>query len=138
MTAAKNMQQGGGADRRRARRRPILESFSLFIVVPKKGVHRLSVHDLSEVGMGFDLDTEGESVADFPLKTGDLIEVRFYLNQSLYLPLALEVARVDERAGVRKVGAAFKDPKDPSYQGYLAFLKMLDGIVDLVRLENSG
>jgi hypothetical protein len=126
---------GSGVERRRGKRRPILESFSLFIVVPRKGVHRLAVRDLSEVGMGFDLDTEGESATDFPLKAGDPVEVRFYLNQSLFLPLTLEIARVEEKGGVRRVGAAFNNPKDLGYQGYLSFLKMLDGILDLVQFD---
>jgi hypothetical protein len=125
----------GGAERRRARRRPIINTFSLFVNVPKKGVHRLKVHDVSELGIGFDLDTEGESAEDYPVAAGDTVDIRFYLNQSLFIPLSLEVIRVGAQGGVRRVGAEFRDKKDPGYQALASFLKMLDGILEVVRMD---
>ena len=73
-------------ERRRSRRRPILETFSMFCVVPKKGVYRLpGARRESDQGIGFDLDTEGEELHGFSLKLGvSRSRVHFYLNQSLF------------------------------------------------------
>ncbi|MGZ3698067.1 MAG: PilZ domain-containing protein [Bdellovibrionota bacterium] len=135
MSATPKNASGGGAERRRAKRRPILHSFSVFVVVPKKGVHRLQVHDLSDLGMGFDVDMEGDATADYPIKQGDEIDVRFYLNQSLFIPLSVTVARLETKGDVRRIGAEFGDKKAPNYQAFLAFLTMLDSIADVVQLE---
>jgi len=123
------------AERRRTPRRPVLDSFSLFVVIPKKGIHRLQVHDLSDHGMCFDLETEGEAAEDFPIATGESIDLRFYLNQSLYLPLSFDVVRVEDKKLVRRVGAEFADKKSKNYQAFLSFLQMLDTIIDSVRLD---
>jgi hypothetical protein len=122
---------GSGIERRKARRRPILATFSLFGVVPRKGPHRLPIHDVSDLGIGFDLDTEGELPEEFPLEHGEKLEIQFYLNQSLFLPLELEIVRVEKAGGVRKVGAAISDKSSPSYKAYLAFLTLLDAIADI-------
>lgn len=129
-----------GIERRRTRRRPIIETFSIFCVVPKKGPYRLAVHDVSDQGIGFDLDMEGEDIQSFALKLGEPLEVYFYLNQSLYLPLEVKVARIEERNGespgqgkVRRIGAEF-DSKAPVHAGFSAFLKMLDAIADVAKI----
>ena len=113
-------------ERRRSKRRPILDTFSLFIVVPKKGVHRLQIHDLSDQGIGFDLDIDGEAASDFPVKAKENLDVQLYLNQSLYLDLKLQVARIEEGGAVRRVGAEFTDRSSPSFKALAAFLQMLD------------
>ena len=123
-----------GIERRNARRRPLLESFSFFVVVPRKGVHRLRIHDVSDLGMLFDLDMEGESQLDFPLVKGEVLDVQFYLNQSLYLPLSVQVARIEKHDTMRRVGTEIADTKSKSYKAFLSFLTMLDAIVDEVRL----
>jgi hypothetical protein len=129
-------EQTGGIERRRARRRPIIETFSIFCIVPKKGVHRLQIHDLSENGIGFDLDTEGEEPGAFPLKSGDQLDLHFYLNQSLYLPISVRVARIEERNQLRRIGAEF-NTKDKGFQAIAAFLKLLDAIVDVAQIQSG-
>lgn len=128
-----------GIDRRRTRRRPIIETFSMFCVVPKKGPYRLAIHDVSDQGIGFDLDMDGEDTQAFALKLGEQLEVHLYLNQSLYLPLSVKVARIEVRNGqdsaqgkVRRIGAEL-DSKDPVHAGFAAFLKMLDAIADVAK-----
>jgi hypothetical protein len=132
-----------GSERRRTRRRPILETFSMFCVVPKKGMHRLPLYDVSDHGIGFDIDLDVEGMEEdqaFSLKLGEPMEVHFYLNQSLYLPLKGKVARIVERNGeapgqgkIRRIGAEI-DPKDPAHAGFAAFLKMLDAITDIAKI----
>ena len=127
----------GGVERRRARRRPILDSFSLFITIPKKGVHRLRIHDASELGLGFEFDTEGELIDDFPVAPGEAVDVRLYLNQSLYLPLSVSVARVQPGEAGRRVGAEFSERSSPSYRAFQSFLALLDQLVDAGRLTSD-
>jgi hypothetical protein len=119
-----------GAERRKTKRRPVLDTFSLFVVVPKKGMHRLQVHDLSEGGLGFDLDIDGENFDEFPAKVGEQIEVHLYLNQSLYLPLAAQIARVEDTKTVRRVGAEIVEKGSPSAKAFAAFLQMLDVVTE--------
>jgi hypothetical protein len=126
-------------ERRRAQRRSILESFSVFVVVPKKGIHRLPLRDLSPLGIGFDLDVEGESPESFQLKEKAQLELQFFLNQSLYLPLLVEVKRIetDSKTGLRRVGGEFLDTTAPGHRALVAFVEMLDRIEDVARLGKS-
>ena len=117
----------------------------MFCVVPKKGIHRLQVHDVSDHGIGFGLDLEGEETIGFSLQSGELLDVHFYLNQSLYLPLSVKVARIEDRnvgdehgsqppARVRRIGAEF-DNKDKGHNAFLAFLQMLDAISEVAQIQ---
>ncbi len=127
----------GGMERRKHARRPILNSFSLFVVVPKKGFHRLPIHDVSDYGLGFDLDTEGESFADFPISSGEVIEVQFYMNQSLYIPLNVKVAQLKVEGPVRRVGVELTDRDSKTTKALQAFVNMLDQVVDAAKLVSG-
>jgi hypothetical protein len=120
-----------GAERRKTKRRPILDTFSLFAVVPKKGMHRLLVHDVSEGGLGFDLDIDGESFDEFPVKAGEKLEVHLYLNQSLYLPLSVQIARLEDSKTVRRVGTELVNATSPESKAFASFLQMLDVVADV-------
>ena len=122
-------------ERRRAKRRRILNTFFLFIVIPKKGTHRLEISDVSDSGILFSLDLEGEAPADFPLKTGEVLDLRLYLNHSLYLPLSVKVLRIEEQNQMRKVAGEFVDSGSKGNKGFSAFLQMLDEAVDIAKLD---
>jgi hypothetical protein len=124
-------------ERRRSKRRPILDTFSLFCVVPKKGVHRLQVHDLSDLGMGFDLDIDGESLEEFKINPKEKLTVQLYLNQSLYLNLEVQVMRIEDSRGVRRVGAEFTDRSNAAYKAFAAFLQMLDLLGEAAQISSS-
>ncbi len=124
-----------GIERRRARRRPILDTFAVHLVIPKKGLFRLTVHDLSEIGIGFDLDIEGENSQSFPVKSGDNIDVRLYLNQSLFIPLEVRVARVEEQYRVRRVGAEFSSQKNQYFEAFIGLMQFLDRMSDALKVE---
>lgn len=121
-------------EKRKTRRRPVLDSFSLSVVIPKKGPHRLVVSDVSEGGIGFTADTEGENLTDFLMKKGDVIEAHFYLNQSLFIPLALQIIRIEEKDGVRQVGAEFKSGNPQGLKGLHSFLQTLDQLADVAQI----
>lgn len=125
-------------ERRRSRRRPILDSFLFFVVVPKKGMARLKVADISDSGLGFDYDVGAEAQEDFPVKVGEQLDVHFYVNQSLYLPMKVKVMRVDVSQSVRRLGAEFTNVETPEHRGLLAVLQMVDQLVESGRFESNS
>ena len=125
--------RGSQNERRRAPRRPILDSFSLFVVIAKKGGHRLPVHDVSELVLGCNADIEGEGFC-VPLSVGDTLEIHLYLNQTLHIPLVVRLARVEEILGVRRLGAEFTQPASPANEALNSFLRMLDSISEVARI----
>jgi hypothetical protein len=126
--------KGGGRqekdERRRARRRPILETFSIFVSIPKKGGHRLRILDLSEKGIGFEFDAEGESIAAYPVTEGEVIDLSLYLNQTVSLPLSVTVVRIEERNGVRKIGGEIQEQDSKPYTALVAFLNFVDRLAE--------
>jgi hypothetical protein len=135
------MTEKSGIDRRGSKRRPILESFSFFVVVPNKGFHRLRVADLSETGVGFDYDIigEGEEAKEaFPVKIGEAFDLRFYLNQTLFLPMHVRVARIDDSKVIRRIGAEFAVTGTPEHEGLCAILDMIDLLSETVQFDSVG
>ncbi len=125
-----------GIDRRGSKRRPILESFSFFVVVPKKGFHRLRVVDMSESGVGFDYDIIGEMKDAFPVTVGETFDLQFYLNQTLYFPLHVKVMRIDDSKVLRRVGAEFTVTGTPEHAGLCAILDMIDRVSEIVQFDS--
>lgn len=123
-------------ERRRAERRPVLDTFAVFVVIPKKGMCRLKIHDMSELGLGFNLDVLREAHDDFSVRVGHSLDLRFYINQSLFLPLSVRVVRVDIQDGMHRVGAEFSEKNSPAYQAFLSFLQMLDRILEAVKISS--
>jgi hypothetical protein len=116
-----------GADRRKVKRRDILEKFSFYICVPKMGYARHKVNDISELGIGFTIETlDGE----FTLKAQEQLELHFYLNQSLYLPLKIQVMRQIDAASTQEVGAVFLDTQTAIHQTFLTLVKFLDQVTE--------
>ncbi len=113
-------------DRRKHLRRPILDTFSFFAVIPSKGSHQVKIHDLSEGGVGFDFDVEGENQAFSPLHTGDVLDLRLFLNQSLSIPIKVRIAVIRTGEGHRRVGGEWADQTSAGYQALLAFLNLID------------
>ena len=126
-----------GEDRRKSARRPILESFGFFVAVPAKGYHRLPVHDVSEHGVGFDLDVEGTGDEGFPLKEGEALEIHLYLNQSLYIPLTVKAVRISksDKKG-RSIGAEFQKLSGASMRALQALVKMLDSLSEIGKIAS--
>jgi hypothetical protein len=117
-----------GKERRKAKRRDILEKFSFYVCIPKLGFARHMVNDVSELGIGFTLDTLGE----FTLKKDESCSLHFYMNQSLYLPLEIQVMREQVTDQSQLVGAIFSDVTTAQYKTFLTLVNFLD------QLSESG
>ncbi len=113
-------------EKRKSKRREILEYFSFYACVPKIGYTRLKVNNVSETGIGFTIETFGE----IKLAKDDQCDLQFYLNQSLFLPLRIQVMRHDEQDGIQQVGAVFLDTGSSQYQTFLILVKLLDQLVE--------
>ncbi len=122
-------------EKRKSPRRPVLDSFSMFIVIPRKGDYRLKIHDLNSLGLGFDYDIDGESLQDSPISVGESFDVQLYLNQTLYLPLSIKVARIETREAIRKVGAELTEKTGKNYKAFQSFIQMLDILAESAKLS---
>ncbi len=114
-------------ERRQNSRRAILDHFSFYVSIPKLGGTRLKVMDVSEMGIGFHVSTLGE----FRLNPDEICELHFYVNQSLFLPLKIQVARQIDENQLQKIGAVFLDTTTPQHQAFLTLVKLLDQLVDV-------
>lgn len=111
----------GGVERRKFARKEVLETFHVFIVVPKLGQRRLQLRDVSEGGMAF-VAEESDGFA-----VGKALEIDFCINPNLKLPLSCKIVRVsDDESGDQKIGCEFDEK---SSKGHLAFVKFL-GLLD--------
>ncbi len=113
-------------DRRKTKRRSILDHFSFYVNVPKLGSTRLNLIDVSEMGIGFEIETLGE----FRLAKNEECELNFYLNQSLFLPLKIQVTRLEEVGEKQKIGAVFLDTTTQQHATFLTLVKLLDQLVE--------
>lgn len=114
-------------ERRKSKRREILENFSFYIQIPKLGPARHHVHNVSESGIGFIVESLG---GVFTLNKDEIVDLRFYLNQSLYLSLKIQVSRQEKKGETQEIGAVFLDTKSNQYQTFLSLVKFLDQITE--------
>ncbi|RME17298.1 MAG: PilZ domain-containing protein [Bdellovibrio sp.] len=93
-------------EERREVKRTILTGFiGAFAVIPQKGLLRVSVYDISESGIAFDVNEEN----GFLLKAGEPIAMRIYLNQQTYFPFLANIynIRTIPEENVVRFGAGF-------------------------------
>ena len=91
-------------ERRRVKRTILTEFISAYIVVPKRGLQNVSLYDISEHGLAFDLELDSGS-----FKVNEEIAMRVYLNHQTYFPFIVKVAnsRSLELEGVNRLGVNF-------------------------------
>jgi hypothetical protein len=91
-------------ERRKVRRTILSEFIGAFIVIPGQGLQRVSIYDISEDGLAFDLDSEFGS-----FKAGEEVAMRVYLNNQTYFPFIATVANTREvpEEGVSRHGCGF-------------------------------
>jgi hypothetical protein len=89
MAMLKQNKKESGEERRRARRTIIQESFNLFLVIPESlGMARVYMRDISKLGLSFRFELP------LPLKMGQELSTRVYLNPAFYLPIDCRVVRI--------------------------------------------
>ena len=91
-------------DRRSVKRTILTEFVGAFVVVPEKGLQRVSIYDISETGIAFDMGLE---MGQF--RVGEEVAMRVYLHHSTYFPFFVNVTNVRENLeeGSTRFGAGF-------------------------------
>lgn len=91
-------------ERRRVRRTILTEFIGAFVVIPGQGLMKVTLYDISETGIAFDMDLDKGQFA-----SGEEVAVRVYMNQNTYFPFTVKVKNlrtVDDESVVRH-GANF-------------------------------
>lgn len=92
------------AERRSVKRTILTEFIGGFAVIPQQGLQKISIYDISESGLAFDLKlNEGQ------FRVGEEVAVRIYFSQTSYIPVSVKVANIRsiEDEGVVRFGANF-------------------------------
>lgn len=91
-------------DRRAVKRTILSEFIGAFAVVPERGLVKVSLFDISENGLAFDVETGKGRFAQ-----GEQVAMRVYLNQFTYFPFVVHVenVRVIGEEGVFRHGTSF-------------------------------
>lgn len=75
------------SERRKVRRTLLSEFISAFALIPRKGLFKITLHDISENGMAFDIENKSGHFA-----VGEEVAMRVYLNHQTYFPFVVKVA----------------------------------------------
>ena len=121
-------------EKRHSKRRQILDYFSFYACIPKIGYSRLKIDNISETGIGFNIDTFGE----IQIHKDDQCDLQFYVNQSLFLPLKIQVMRHYEQDGIQKIGAVFLNTDSSEYKTYLTLVKLVDQLVEFGEIRTDS
>lgn len=91
-------------DRRQVRRTILTEFIGAYVVIPQQGLLKVSLYDISENGLSFDLSTD---LGKF--SRGEELAMRVYLNQYTYFPFVVKVRNVrpEGEEGSYRHGADF-------------------------------
>lgn len=76
-------------ERRQVRRTILSEFIGAMAVVPRKGLLKVNMYDISENGMGFDVDLKAGH-----FMVGEEVAMRVYLNQQTYFPFVVKIQNV--------------------------------------------
>jgi hypothetical protein len=93
-------------ERRDVKRTILTEFIGAFAVLPERGLMRISLYDISDRGISFDVElTEGRFLE------GEEVAMRVYLNHKTYFPFVTKItySRPIELDGITRHGANFAD-----------------------------
>ncbi len=89
MTARR--QEAISEERRKVRRTILAEFVAAYVLIPEKGLQKVSIYDISEDGLAMDLESQ---IGHF--RQGEEFAMRLYLSKDTYLPFIVRVRNVRE------------------------------------------
>lgn len=92
-------------EERRLVRRTILNGFvGACVLIPGRGLEKVHLHDISEDGIAFDLDSRKGS-----FQQGEQVAIRVYLNRDSFFPFVVDISNLREipHEGIIRHGASF-------------------------------
>jgi hypothetical protein len=109
-------------ERRDVKRTILTEFIGAFAVLPERGLLRISLYDISDRGISFDVDmTEGRFLE------GEEVAMRVYLNHKTYFPFITKItwSRPMEVDGIVRHGANFTPGtvNDVALQHFVKFIE---------------
>lgn len=92
------------SERRQVKRTILSEFISAYILIPEKGLQKVSIYDISAAGVAFDLDLSHGN-----LQEGEEVAMRVYLNQFTYFPFVVQISNVRtlQNEGITRHGCGF-------------------------------
>jgi hypothetical protein len=91
-------------ERRQVRRTLLTEFLGACVVVPQRGLQRVTIYNISENGIAFDMDVGAGRFAG-----GEEVAMRVYLNQFTYFPFIVRIQHIGDilDEGVIRHGTSF-------------------------------
>lgn len=91
-------------ERRELKRTILTEFIGAFIVLPERGLFKVSIYDISENGLSFDLDANQGK-----FENGDEVAMRVYMSKTTYFPFFVQISngRMIENESIIRHGALF-------------------------------
>lgn len=92
------------SERRQVRRTILTEFIGACVVIPRQGLMKVSIYDISETGVAFDLDPDMGA-----FHPGEELAMRVYMNYQTYFPFVIKIQNVRklDDQGVIRMGANF-------------------------------
>lgn len=121
-------------ERRQIKRTILTEFINAMVVVPEKGLLQVSIHDISEQGIAFDVESDHGS-----FKVDEEVSLRVYLNQKTYFPITVQVKRITEENSecVMRHGSEFiKQPRTDAALQY--FIKFIESVSNQCLQKDNG
>ena len=112
------------SERRRVRRTILSEFLSAFVLVPRRGLMKVNLYDISENGLAFETDLEAGR-----FQAGEELAMRVYLSNDTYFAFTIDVANVREIGdeSTYRHGAVFR--KDSMNQEALThFVRFVESV----------
>lgn len=90
------------SERRDVKRTILTEFIGASVVLPGRGLVRVSLYDISDTGIAFDMEEEAGKFS-----VGDEVAMRVYLNRYTYFPFVVKVANIRFEDGACRHGVNF-------------------------------
>lgn len=109
-------------ERRQVKRTILSEFVSAMVVLPERGLLKVSLYDISEEGIAFEMEPQYGQ-----FKIGEEVSMRVYLNHKSYFPISLLIKHTstDESDGLVRHGAEFLKgtSTDAALQYFVRFIE---------------
>ena len=122
----KIVKKKSGIERRKSKRKSVLDSFHVFLVLNSNGSRKFYLKDVSEGGLGFYADQNDT------FKVSSTVKGYFYLNSNLRIPLKFKIAHAFLENEKVLIGCEFVDKKTAGYKTFLKFLEFLDHLEEFI------
>ena len=121
-------------EERRLVKRTILQEFiGAYAVLPEQGLAKVNIYDISEQGMGIDIDSSYGSFSE-----GEEVALRIYLSNDTFMPFVARVYNVRQipEEGVWRHGVAFMK-ESTNNEALMHFVSFLESVSASLRTDKG-